>query len=131
MRDHGISEERYVRHLVDHLRDELPYLVTQRHEDKLSAGIPDISITRRLKEGMPSIVVWLEAKVYPGAKLKGLQHERLVKLGGFYIVWDNVMGSTSIYAPRRRELAFGDAVLLHSFELYPVSDFLRNLVVIW
>lgn len=116
-----LDEKAFCRHFVDHFRDRYPYLVTLRHEDVLTAGVPDITITRRLAENLPSLVVWLEAKVWPGLKLRALQHDNLARLGGFYLVWDNVLGSTSIYAPKRNDLSLGRVVLKHAFDLEDVG----------
>lgn len=118
MRNRIINEEEYKQALVGTLRTRYPYLEVLRHEDKFTAGVPDISITRRfVGDHIPSLVLWLEAKVGPGARLKTQQHHRLHRLGGFYVVWDNVTKDSSLYCPWRGRLAFGEPIISHEPDL--------------
>jgi hypothetical protein len=86
--------------LVRTLRKELLGAVVFRHEDKLTSGIPDISVTWHKK------TTWLEAKyLNPHFHSKGIQEltvRRLSSAGScFYVLYTNIKGiySTTIVDP--------------------------------
>lgn len=58
----------------------MPGATTFRHEDKITGGIPDISVSLNRR------TVWLETKDQE-LKTTGLQYENLKRLKGFYIIF--------------------------------------------
>lgn len=76
-----LSEAKERAKLVKRLRKDLPAVVTIRHEDLMTAGIPDISCSLNRK------TIWIETKVHD-LKTTGIQYETLRRLKGFYIVFN-------------------------------------------
>jgi hypothetical protein len=71
--------------LVKKLRKRLPWAITLRHEDRFTAGVPDISITN----GKYRSTLWLEVKFdIELSEIGGLQKHTLMRLGGFYVLYD-------------------------------------------
>jgi hypothetical protein len=68
--------------LVKRLRQAMPAATVFRHEDVITAGIPDISVSLNRK------TIWLETKAN-ALKTTGLQFENLRRLKGFYIVFNH------------------------------------------
>ncbi len=93
------SESRETRDLVQELKRQRPEWVIQKHSDRFSKGVPDVSISHDRR------TLWLERK-----RLKSNQHldkpcqwvnnlvqlETLVRLGGWYHVHDPIIGRTLI-----------------------------------
>jgi hypothetical protein len=83
--------------LVAHLRKNLPGFVIIRHEDRLTSGVPDISVSGNGR------TTWWEVKLAPGFKSKGIQKLTLLKLSlsGYarYIIYDK-SGSVYIVQPK-------------------------------
>lgn len=66
--------------LVKTLQQAMPVAVILRHEDIITAGIPDISVSLGYR------TVWLETKVGKW-KTTGIQRHTLRRLKGFYVVF--------------------------------------------
>jgi hypothetical protein len=86
--------------LVRLLRHELLGSIVFRHEDKLTSGIPDISVTWR------GMTVWLEAKfLNPSFYSKGIQTLTLRRLASaghcFYVLYrkEGTKFTTNIIGP--------------------------------
>lgn len=73
--------------LMKELRSSLPHFVAIRHEDKLTSGIPDISVSGNKK------TTWIEVKYGdPSFASKGIQELTLSRLSraahdAFYVVF--------------------------------------------
>lgn len=85
-----VSEATLKAALMRLVRERMPDSVSFRHEDKLTSGVPDISIVRI------GHTLWLEAKfLNPDLDANGIQARNLVKLwhpsGGrsWALWWDN------------------------------------------
>lgn len=86
--------------LVNALRRDLPFAVVFKHADRITAGMPDISVT------LGQRTIWLEAKhVTSDKKLKSkgvqlLTMRRLSKEGlAYFVVYDDVAERTFVVAP--------------------------------
>ncbi len=105
-----MNEAQFKGKFVKFFRTKYPSLVIFRHEDQFTAGIPDISITRSIR------TLWLEAKVTPGEKVGGIQDETLRRLGGYYIVYNQIPRTYTVCVPRTGEvLVEGDFASLTGF----------------
>lgn len=100
----GWSETKLKAALVETIRARIPSAIVFRHEDKLTHGIPDISITGYKK------TIWIEAKfANPGFKSRGIQEltmRRLARAGyAFYVVWEiNVLNQAFTYIVPTQEI---------------------------
>lgn len=88
-----MTEAQLVARVVKYLRTRFREAVVFKHNDRITAGVPDISITRRPR------VTWLEAKMFRTAHpaeseikkhFTPLQFERMKQLNnlrhGYYVV---------------------------------------------
>ncbi len=77
-------------------------VVIFKHNDAITSGIPDISIT---KIDFVPRTLWLEVKMIdsPSKMFKPLQVETLKRLGGYYFVWDQKAKWGYLFRPEDRE----------------------------
>lgn len=96
--------------LMAHIRQNLSGSLAFRHEDKLSAGIPDISVTYRAS------TIWIEGKMLRDGSITdtGLQRQNMKRLERYgkaiYVIWSS--NQTFIVQPCELEhfLETGDAM---------------------
>ena len=115
--------------LVRILRHELRGSVVLRHEDKLTSGIPDISVTWR------RMTVWLEAKfLNPSFYSKGIQTLTLKRLASaghcFYVLYqkEGAEFTTNIIEPYSilENIIEGGEWTSDGINHYLIVDFLKD-----
>ena len=89
---------------MKHLSKHPAVPVALRHEDKMSSGIPDISVTVARR------TVWVEAKIrrkgsYDGTEIQRFTLRQLESKGlALYIVYDEDLDQTELAVPSCQEL---------------------------
>lgn len=115
------SEATLKAQLMSHLRHTLPGAVCFRHEDKMTHGIPDISVT------IFGRTVWFEAKRIVNGELHetGIQNLTMLRLAGageaWFVYWVKADSSwtTAIVHPK-----FNDALVRRQV---PINDILAQI----
>jgi hypothetical protein len=74
-----MNEAQLTQKFVRELRQDHPSWVIWKHNDRLSSGIPDLSITRNGR------TVWLEVKK-EGGKFQKVQQYWLTEMVGYYLI---------------------------------------------
>ena len=83
-----MRESQWTQKLKKALEAALPGSVVLKHNDAITGGIPDLSITS-FEAGPYARTTWIEVKLIgaPSVMFKPLQCEMLKRLGGWYCVW--------------------------------------------
>lgn len=109
------------------VRGELPTAVVYRHEDRFSAGVPDISVSWN---GRTS---WWEVKwAHPGFECGKVQHIMMLRLEKVtiarYLIYANIRGekTTHVVLPSESE-RWRDSVLAPGFDHKTVLTQLKAL----
>lgn len=124
-----MNEKRLVLDLVKLLRKDLPGSVIFKHADRVTAGIPDLSVTWHHR------TTWLEVK-YANPKIvdHGLQNFVMKQLAisgsAYYVVYDHPEYRTLVVRPSEIEDGLWKRLLQANapgFDHGVVSWFIRNL----
>jgi hypothetical protein len=91
-----VNESTCKSNLMKRLRAEYPHAVCFRHEDRMTHGVPDLSVT------MDQRTSWWEVKyATPGFESPGIQELTLKRLGktgyAYYIIFEDVAAGRKTY----------------------------------
>jgi hypothetical protein len=115
--------------LVRVLRGGMPHALVFRHEDKTTAGIPDISLTLHG-------TVWIEVKYgrpnYEGTGLQNLTCQRLARMGKcWYVIYQESGGVKRTLIASPQEVAdkrpIPDERMATGFDHNFVLEFIRSI----
>lgn len=99
-----MRESEWTLKLVKVLRAALPNSVVLKHNDAITGGIPDLSITS-FEGGPYARTTWIEVKMLgaPSVMFKPLQMEMLRRMGGWYVVWSPKLRKGWLFRADERE----------------------------
>lgn len=99
-----MTESQWTQKLRKALCAAMPNAVVIKHNDAITSGIPDLSITS-FETGPYARVTWLENKLIgaPSVMFRPLQVAMLQKMGGWYCVWSPKLRRGWLFRADERE----------------------------
>lgn len=101
-----------------YLNKTYPAAVVYRHEDKFTAGIPDLSITQNGQ------TIWIEVKIHNAEIFScvdfihkfPLQAREIQRLGGYFVVWTPKRHNPYSLIARERNIGWSELCCAAAFE---------------